>query len=130
MASISIKFPFERTQQGGVFATNQTTEEKIRTNLVSLLTTKRGHRVMRPEFFSPIFDFMFDPFTEAERDELEEEIIHKVSKFIPEVNIRHVDAQISDDNTIQIDIGYSIRELGGARDNVTIFVPVDLEQYE
>ena len=80
--SISIKFPFDRTQEGGVFEVNKTTDEAIRTNLISLLTTKRGHRVMRPSLYSPIFDFIMEPWDDISEDDLRGQLETKIQEFM------------------------------------------------
>lgn len=127
--SISVKFPFQRTQDGGVFETTKTTDEAIRTDLVSLLTTKRGHRVMRPQLFSPLFDYIMEPWDDISEDELREKLLQKIDQFMGTlIEVSKVNLDIQDDgNTLRVEIVYSIIQLGGAMDGVELFVPLELD---
>lgn len=124
--SISIKFPFERTQDGGVFEVNETTDEAIRTNLISLLTTKRGHRVMRPRLFSPIFDFIMEPWDDISESELRKQLEDKIEEFMGTlIEVQEILLDIQDNgNTLKIAIVYSVLQIGGITDGVELFVPL------
>lgn len=126
MASISIKFPFKRTQAGGVFDTNETTDEAIRTNLVSLLTTKRGHRVMRPDLYSPLFDYIMEPWDELSEEELRGQLIDKINDYMgDQVEVNQIILEIQDDgNTLRVEVVYTLLQLGGATDGIELFVPI------
>ena len=123
---ISIKFPFQRTQEGGVFETNKTTDDAIRTDLVSLLTTKRGHRVMRPGLFSPIFDFLMEPWDEISESELREQLLDKVDQFMAGlIEVKKMIFELQNDgNTLRVEIVYVLLQLGGVTDRVELFVPL------
>jgi hypothetical protein len=41
---VNIRFPFREDNTGGVFETTKTTDSAIRSDLISLLTTRRGQR--------------------------------------------------------------------------------------
>ena len=58
--NINLKFPFEDTVDGGVFAENNTSITAIRDNLIAFLTLKKGHRVMRGDMYSPIYDYLHE----------------------------------------------------------------------
>ena len=123
---ISIKFPFQRTQDGGVFDTNKTTDEAIRADLISLLTTKRGHRVMRPRLFSPIFDFLMEPWDEISDSELREQLLDKIDEFMEGlIEVKKIIFELQDDgNTLRVEIVYVLLQLGGVTDGVELFVPL------
>ena len=125
MTSISIRFPFRRTQEGGVFDTTKTTDEAIRTNLVSLLTTKRGHRVMRPDLYSPLFDYIMEPWDEISEDELRSELLDKITDYMGDlIEVNKINLDIQDrGNTLRVEVIYSVTQLGGATDGVELFVP-------
>ncbi len=121
---ISLRFPIQRTTAGGVFIQTKTTEEAIRTNLIFLLTTKPGNRVMREECVSPIYNYIMDPFDEITEDALKEAIKDKIIDFLPQITILSVKMQASDqqENTVTITIVYSINTLG-TQDTVKLIVP-------
>lgn len=124
--SISIKFPFKETTQGGVFMTNETTLEAIQTDLISLLTTKRRNRVMRTSLYSPIWDYIFEPWDDISEATLKDELIEKIGEFIIEVEV--VDIQFTftgEENLLEIKIIYRVAELGGIQDDVSVVIPVE-----
>jgi len=124
--AISIKFPFKETQQGGVFMPNATSLEAIQTNLISLLTTKRRNRVMRTELFSPLFDYIFEPWDEISSAKLKSELIEKISLFIPEVEVTEILFNfIDEDNLLEVKIKYKAINLGDISNEVSVALPVE-----
>lgn len=118
---IGIRFPFQNSPQGGVYATTKTTAEAIRTNLLSLLTTKRGHRVMDNNLYSPLYDYLFEPFDEIAETELDKDLRDKIQEYIPSVKVDKIDLNFDETNyTLTTKIIYSIPTLGNLRDQVTL----------
>ena len=123
---ISIKFPFKETQGGGVFMSNVTTIEAIQTNLIALLTMKRRHRVMHKDLFSPLWDYIFEPWDDISASKLKGELIEKIGEYISEVNVTDIKFNfIEQDNLLEVKIVYKINELGGIVDSVSVVVPVE-----
>lgn len=121
--AIGIKFPFQESFEGGVFRFTRTTPEKVRTNLIALLTMKRKHRPMHNNLYSPLWDFIFEPWDEMSADRLKTALLDKISTFIPEVNITDILFSFDENtNTLTTKVVYSIIELAGATD----FVEVDI----
>lgn len=124
--AISIKFPFKETQQGGVFMPNATSLEAIQTNLISLLTTKRKNRVMRTQLFSPLFDYIFEPWDIISSSKLKNALIEKISVFIPEVEVMEILFNfIEGDNLLEVKIKYKAINLGNVDNEVNVAIPVD-----
>jgi len=122
--SISLKFPIQRTIKGGVMNSTETSAQAIRTNLIFLLTTKPGNRVMREECVSPIYNFIMEPFDEITENELKDAIKEKIYDYIPQITILSVSLKHSndDDNLAIVTIIYSINALG-VEDNVKLIIP-------
>ena len=72
--AIGVRFPFQETNEGGVFRYTKSSEEAIRTNLISLLTTKKKQRVMNNNLFSPLYDQIFEQWDEISEDILDEKL--------------------------------------------------------
>lgn len=109
--SINIRFPFKQTYDGGVFDTNKLSEPAYQSDLISLLTTKRGQRVMRSELFSPIYDYLMEPLDDLSMQELKRDIEDKVRRFIPQVEIKKVGMTPDyQNNALGIKIIYTIRD--------------------
>jgi len=124
--SINIRFPFEETQDGGVFQTNTTTERALRDDLVSLLTTKRRQRVMRNNLFSPIFDYLDEPLDTIMQQRLETDIKTKVGEFIPQIEIQRIQyTPKPEENLLGIKIIFSISELFDTVQTVELNIPTN-----
>lgn len=123
---ISIKFPFKETQSGGIFYPNTTTLEAIQTNLISLLTTKRRNRVMRNSFYSPLWDYIFEPWDELSSTSLKMKLIEKISEFITQVEVVDiVFTFIESENLLNVKIIYRVSQLGSISDSINISLPVE-----
>lgn len=127
--NIGIRFPFKETNQGGLFTGTKTTLEKVRTNLISLLTTKRGQRPMRNSYFSPIYDYIFENYDEVFQQELSSKISNKVKEFIPEVQIKDIIFLFEEGTHIlEIKILYSVSTLGNALDQILIELQLETQR--
>lgn len=123
--AISIKFPFQESTDGGVFRYNKTTPEKIRTNLIALLTLKRKQRPMHNNLYSPLWDYVFEIWDEISSDKLKSELMDKLQTFIPEVTVEDIIFTFDETtNILTTKIVYSIIELAGATDFVEIDIPI------
>ena len=69
--TIGKAFPIKDTEEGGVFKGTKTTDGSLRSDLIALLTLRRGQRPMQSRMFSPIFDYIFEPLDEISQNELE-----------------------------------------------------------
>jgi phage baseplate assembly protein W len=124
--SINIKFPFEASDSGGVFATNTTTDKAYRDNLLALLTLKKGQRPMRNDMYSPIYDYLHEQIDEISMKRLEEEIVHKVRDYIPQVEIKKIKfTPRPDDNLLGIKIIFTVTDFFNVEQSIEINMPTD-----
>ena len=75
-----------------------------------ILNTKRGERVMRPDFGCRLCDFAFEAFSESVRAEMIEEV--KTALVMHEPRISDIDVTIDDiapEGRIVLDISYNVR---------------------
>jgi phage baseplate assembly protein W len=119
--AIGIRFPFQETINGGVFKYTSTTPEAIRTNLISLLTTKKRQRVMNNNLFSPLYDQIFETWDEVAEDTLKAALLEKIRIYIPEITVNTVVFSF-DERTyvLSTKIVYYINVLGTTQDVVEI----------
>lgn len=109
MSSIGILFPMKESQDGGVFKASRSTQEAIQSDLIALLTLKRGQRVMQSRMYSPIYDYVLEPMDEISQNELEKKIVDKVREFIPQIEIKKIlMTPNNEENYLGIKIIYSI----------------------
>lgn len=125
--TINIRFPFKETYDGGVFAGTITSEAAYQSDLISLLTTKRGQRVMRSKLFSPIYDYLMDPLDEILEQELRRDIDSKVKEFIPQIEIKRIKFTPNyDNNLLEIKIIYIIKEFFNTENTLQLTFPTQL----
>jgi hypothetical protein len=126
--AIGIKFPFEESFDGGVYRFTRTTPEKVRTNLISLLTLKRKQRPMHNTLYSPFWDYVFEPWDEISADKLKTALLDKIASFIPEVTVEDVVFTFDDETSVlTTKIVYSIIEMAGATDFIEVDVKIHSE---
>lgn len=107
--ALGISLPIKITDT----AFNQTffTIDQVRTNLNNLLLTKRGERLMQPQFGSGLQEFLFEPLTDEIADKIETEIINVISRWIPYVTIDSIEVDTTSErnnNMINIHLKFSI----------------------
>tara|TARA_B100000900_G_scaffold407354_2_gene419918 strand:- start:144 stop:527 length:384 start_codon:yes stop_codon:yes gene_type:complete len=123
--SINIKFPFKETNVGGIFDTNKTTDTAVKSDLISLLTTRRGQRPMRSSLYSPIYDYIMEPLDDFVKSELKREIEEKVSEFLPQITITAIIFK-EEENLLKIDITFRIDTFFEFSDRITLNIPRDI----
>ena len=114
---IGVSLPFNAP---GVFNKTYSTKEQIKSNLVNLLLTDKGERIMNPEFGADLRRSLFDNITTTSIDLLRIKIIDAINIFIPEVELEDVDVKSNiDDNTLNVTINYRLR-ISNTPDQVTV----------
>lgn len=122
-----MKFPFENTEEGGVFAMNKTTSDALRDDLLALLTLRRGQRPMQSRMYSPIYDYIFEPMDSTIESDLTSDIKDKVSEFIPQIEIKKITYNRNvQQNLLEITLKFEITELFDAEQTITINIPIDV----
>ena len=76
----------------------QEDERLIKNDLIQLLLTGPGDRVMRPEWGSPLRPFLFQQLDEESKSQLESDIRKAVGTYERRVTLTRVDIEFTDDN--------------------------------
>jgi phage baseplate assembly protein W len=100
--------------QIGNVAFNQsfTTLEQVRTNIKSLLLTRRGERVMQPNLGSGMDELVFDLNDDNLASDVEDTIIGTLQQWLPYVTVEEIDIEqtdeLKDSNRINISLKFRI----------------------
>ena len=114
---IGVSLPFNAK---GVFNKTYSTKDQIKSNLINLLLTDKGERIMNPEFGADVRRSLFDNITESNIDLLRLKITDAVNIFIPEIQLGNIDiVPDSDYNTLDITISYRLI-ISNTPDQVTV----------
>ena len=96
--AVGITLPIQRGNDG-YFAQSFRTFDQVRSNLKNLLLTKKGERILQPEFGSGLHDLLFNPATEKFEEDLETTINESVAKWLPYVIVEDINIDISKEQT-------------------------------
>ncbi len=115
------------SDSNGVFATNYTTLTQAKDNLKNLILTKKGERLMQPEFGCDVWLVLFEQISEGIiEDRIESYITDAVSIWLPYLNIDEIvfdyDDNDIDNNRITLDIKFSLTNNPNLSESVTINV--------
>ena len=114
---IGVSLPFNAP---GVFNKTYSTKDQIKSNLINLLLTDKGERIMNPEFGADIRRSLFENITNDSVELLQFKIIDAISIFIPEIELGNVEVIPDFDyNTLNITVSYRLR-ISNTPDQVTL----------
>lgn len=92
---LGLDLPIRRGNEG-YFETNTRSLDQVRANLENVLLTRRGERLLRPDFGSRLYEFVFEPNASRLNKRVRDEIERVVERFIPYVNILDIDIERDD----------------------------------
>ena len=96
--AVGITLPIQRGEDG-YFRQSFKTFDQVRSNLKNLLLTKRGERMLQPDFGSGLHDLLFNPATDKFEEDLETTINDAVAKWLPYVIVEDINIDISKEMT-------------------------------
>jgi phage baseplate assembly protein W len=113
--AIGVSLPFNRP-----FNSTYTTKDQIKSNLINLLLTSRGERIMNPLFGTGLRDFLFEGITEFNIENLKLDLINSINLFIPEISVINIDIIPGyDSNSIELNLSYLLN-ISNTPDQVTV----------
>ena len=114
---IGVSLPFNAP---GVFNKTYSTKDQIKSNLINLLLTDKGERIMNPEFGTDLRKSLFDNLTDSSIEILKAKIADAINIFIPEVFLENVIIEPdSDYHTLNVTINYRLI-ISNTPDQVTV----------
>lgn len=91
-----IKIPIQRGSTG-YFEQNFTSFEQAKTNLLNLLQTQQGERVMQPLFGTGLHNLLFEQMDDVEFEfRLQQVITENVNYWLPYINIEQIEVELTD----------------------------------
>ena len=100
--AIGVVFPFNGN---AVFNSSYTTQDQAKSNLINVLLTEPGERVMEPNFGVGLKKLLFE--NQIKEDEIEGRIKDQCAFYVPEVDITNLIIQlIPDSHTLYIRLTY------------------------
>ena len=105
-AAVGVNIPFSAP---GVFQSNYTTKDAIKSNLINYFLTNEGERPLNPTFGGGLRGFIFEQITTNNLDFLEERIQSDLTTFFPNVVVGDLEILKQEDtNTITVSLTYNV----------------------
>jgi phage baseplate assembly protein W len=116
--AIGISLPFSKP-----FTSTYTTKDQIKSNLINLLLTDVGERVMNPSFGCNLRKYIFEGITDQNMEDIAASLANSISIFIPEITVTNIavepTSETNTSNTLNITISYYLR-ISQTPDQVTV----------
>ena len=115
--AIGVSLPFNGP---GVFNSTYTTKDQIKSNLVNLLLTSTGERVMNPNFGTELRKFLFEGITDSNLELLKNSLLNSIAIYIPDITVTNISiVPDTDYNLINLSVNYLVN-ISQNPDEVTI----------
>jgi phage baseplate assembly protein W len=86
---LGFPYPIEKTSQGYFYS--QSEIDQIKSDMLILLLTNPGERVMTPEYGTPLKKLIFEPNDQTLRNQARNMIIQSLNRWEPRVSIQQVE---------------------------------------
>lgn len=121
LKGINFKLPFSESIEGGVFDVNKLTSQALTDDLLSLLTTRKGNRVMRSNIYSPIYDYINEPIDDITIDNLQRDISIKINEFLPQIEVFEIRiTPFEDESLLQIKILFTVKNYFNVKQSLVL----------
>jgi phage baseplate assembly protein W len=115
--AIGVSLPFNGP---GVFNSTYSTKEQTKSNLVNLLLTSIGERVMNPNFGTELRKFLFEGITDNNIELLKASLLNSIAIYVPGITVISIEvAPNIDYNLIDLSVNYLL-DISQTPDEVTI----------
>ena len=107
-----IKFPFTSNNLKGFFIDlNENAGDKVLSEILHVILTAKGSRLRMPDFGTDLIKYIFEMNDEQEWARVRSEVFTAVSSYVPNVTINEIRVlrEDGDDNTILLDLDYSVK---------------------
>lgn len=120
---IGVTLPLQRGNTG-YFAQSSSTLEQIKSNYRNLILTKKGERLMQPEFGCDIHSMLFENITEDMLETVRFAIVSATERWMPFLEVRELDVVSlkEEPNKIDITVSYRFRNNPNVTDTITVSV--------
>lgn len=113
------------SNSNGVFSTNYTTLTQAKDNLKNLILTKKGERLMNPEFGCDVWLVLFEQMDgDTIESKIETSIVDAVDTWLPYLSLTSIvfdyDDNDIDTNRISLDIQFSLASNPNLTESVQI----------
>ena len=109
----------------GMFAQSTSTFEQIKSNYKNLILTKKGERLMQPDFGTDLHRILFENITENTLDNARLTVVQATERWMPFLEIIKFELQNpvnENPHRININVTYRFRNNPTVTDSITVSV--------
>ena len=119
---IGLKLPL--ILDNGQEASTATTLQAVKQNILNLLNTELGERLMHPNLGVQLKRFLFEPFSETVGVEIQDVIVESVNYWLPFLLINNIDIKMSNSerSTMEILIDFSLKKDPNVNESISLTV--------
>lgn len=124
--AVGVKLPFV-SKRGSLFDLSYSTQEQLLSNLKNLILTRRGERILQPEFGTNLQDSLFEQNDELLQERITNSITSAINFWLPYVQIVKLDVQTvvatgvdKEEHGVTITLVVSLNSNSNARSEVPI----------
>lgn len=115
-------FPYPLTTSARGYFFTQTGVDVLKADLLQLLLTNPGERVMMPEYGTPLRRLLFQPADAILVSETRETIIQAINRWEPRIAVTALDVSVDPDSNM-LNINIEFRDPG----NISLIENLELE---
>ena len=108
--AIGITLPLQFGEN--TFEQSYLTKDQVKSNIKNLLLTKRGERILQPEFGSGLQSLLFEPNVSDLEGRIEDTINESLEQWLPYVTAEEIDIEstdeLKDNNRLNVSIKFRI----------------------
>jgi len=113
--AIGVSLPFNKP-----FTSTYTTKDQIKSNLVNLLLTDIGERVMNPNFGCNLKRYLFENISDVNSEKIKNAVLSSVGYYIPEITVTSIAVTPNTDyNSIDVSVNY-VLNISQTPDEITV----------
>ncbi len=125
ISSIGLMYPLFATEKGHQNV-SYTTIDAIKTDIITLLKTRRGERVMQPNFGIALDRYVFEPNVDSLLEDIKTDIEDSVAFWLPFVTLNEVTVESTnedkDRNKFYVKLIFSVKSLPSKLETVTLTI--------
>ena len=111
-ANYAIGITLPLTFGENTFEQSYLTKDQVKSNIKNLLLTKKGERILQPEFGSGLQELLFEPNVDDLEGRIEDTINESLQQWLPYVTAEEIDIEstneLRDNNRINVSIKFRI----------------------
>ena len=96
------------------FTQTYKTIDQVSSNIKNLLLTRKGERILQPEFGCPLTELVFENITDELETKIEDSITDSINMWLPYITVEDIVIDISDEmkdrNKVNVSLGFRIGE--------------------